>query len=158
MKDLLNNLFEEIKEFAERNQTCLRKAVGCAAVSFQDDGSPFVVTMKHNGPSREDHECTNEVGNCGCSHAEPRVVQALLEELDMTMPLVLICTYSPCTTCANIIIDSGLFSGCVYDMLTLHDTRGEEFLRQAMPVMDIVELNHLTEEEASDRIKEWISG
>jgi deoxycytidylate deaminase len=166
----INKMFQEQLDFAERNQKCLRKAVGCTAITVSNiyDASkmnnpgltPLVIEMAHNGPSREDQVCSNVVGNCGCSHAEPRVVQAALEEgiTSDTMPLILLCTYSPCTNCANIIIDSGLFVGCIYQILTVHDTRGEKFLREAMHVMTVDELNTLTEKEASDRIKQWISG
>jgi len=152
----LNKIFDEILEFAERNQVCLRKAVGCAAITIVED-VPLIISMDHNGPSREGQLCTNEVGNCGCSHSEPRVVRNILQKQADEIPLILVCTYSPCTNCANIIIDSGLFNGVVYDILTVHDTRGEKFLREAMPVISREELNTLTESEVSDKIKKWIS-
>ena len=152
----LNKIFDEILEFAERNQKCKRKAVGCAAVLLNNE-VPLAISMKHNGPSREGYECTNEVGNCGCSHSEPRVVQSILNFYREDDKLILVCTYSPCTNCANIIIDSNLFGGVIYDILTLHDLRGEKFLREAMPVMTKEELNKLTEREAGDKIKKWIS-
>lgn len=158
----LNNLFEEILLFAERNQVCLRKAVGCAAISFHREMSmePFMISMEHNGPSREGYECTNEVGNCGCSHSEPRIIQKLLRQqvvFDTGLPIVLVCTYSPCTNCANIVIDSGLFCGIIYDILTEHDKRGEKFLREAINIMTKEELNQMTEEDASATIKKWLS-
>lgn len=153
----LNNLFEEILQFAERNRVCLRKAVGCAAVAI--DGEELLpIAMKHNGPSRYGYECTNETGNCGCSHSEPRVVQSAIEEWDMDDKLILVCTYSPCTTCANIVIDSGMFGAVIYDILTEHDKRGEKFLREAMPVMSRKELNEMTEEGLRVKVKEWVSG
>lgn len=152
----LNNLFEEILLFAERNQVCKRKAVGCAAVGV-GASELLPIAMKHNGPSRVGHECTNETGNCGCSHSEPRVVQEAIEEWDMDDKLILVCTYSPCTNCANIVIDSRLFGGVIYDILTEHDKRGEKFLREAMPVLSRKELNEMTEEEVSAEIKKWVS-
>lgn len=152
----LNNLFEEILRFAERNQKCKRKAVGCAAVGI---GAREIlpIAMKHNGPSRIGHECTNEVGNCGCSHSEPRVVQAAIEEWDMDEKLILVCTYSPCTNCANIIIDSELFGLVIYDILTEHDKRGEKFLREAMEVLSRKEVNEMDDKELSAEIKKWTS-
>lgn len=155
----INDLFKEVIEFAERNQTCLRKAVGCAAITFTSSSDvfrPLTVAMCHNGPSRKGFPCSNEVGNCGCSHAEPRTVQSVIE-INEVMPLVMICTYSPCTNCANIIIDSGLFSGIIYQILTEHDKRGDKFLREAMPVITVDDLNKLIEEEACAKIKQWIS-
>lgn len=155
MKKELNEIFEGILEFAERNQKCLRKAVGCAAIFFSVTKFEVAVLV-HNGPSREGHECTNEVGNCGCSHSEPRLVQQVLAR-QLDMPLILVCSYSPCTTCANIVIDSKLFSGVIYDVLTQHDKRGEKFLRDAMPVLSREVIETMTEEEVSDKLKKWIS-
>jgi deoxycytidylate deaminase len=156
----INTMFSELLEFAERNQKCLRKAVGCAAItsqSIEGANTPLLIHQVHNGPSRDGHECTNEVGNCGCSHAEPRLVQAALEENYSEMPLIILCTYSPCTNCANIVIDSGLFKGIIYSILTEHDKRGAQFLKEAMHVMTVDELNTLTEKEACAKIKKWIS-
>ncbi len=153
----INNLFEEILKFAERNQVCLRKAVGCAAI-VADGEELLPIAMRHNGPSRKEHKCTNETGNCGCSHSEPRVVIDACNTWCEDEKLILVCTYSPCTTCANIVIDSGLFGGVIYEILTEHDKRGEKFLREAMPVMSRKELNSLSEEEVSVKIKKWVFG
>ncbi len=57
--------------------------------------------------------------------------------------LIMVCTYSPCTNCANIIIDSGIVKGIVWDILTEHDKRGAEFLRSAMDVITKAELLHM---------------
>ncbi len=159
MNTKLNMMFGEILLFAERNQVCLRKAVGCAAIGFDEHMNPLTIGMVHNGPSREGHKCSNEVGNCGCSHSEPRLVRDMLK-LNNTlpdMPLVMLCTYSPCTNCANIVIDSQLFCGIIYDILTEHDKRGAEFLKQDMGVLTVKEMNEMSEKQLSDKIKEWIS-
>jgi deoxycytidylate deaminase len=156
----LNKMFDEIFQFAERNQQCLRKAVGCAAVTFDAnlDCIPHHIAMTHNGPSREGNKCLNIVGGCGCSHAEPRLVQSVLQLSGIVkMPLILMCSYSPCTNCANIIIDSKLFRGCIYDVLTLHDIRGAEFLESVMPVLTRQEIKEAIETENYDKIKKWIS-
>jgi deoxycytidylate deaminase len=153
----LNEFFDSILAYAQRNQQCLRKAVGCAAVYFNKDScEPNMVSISHNGPSREGHECLNIVGGCGCSHAEPRLVQNVLG-IKQEMPLIIVCTYSPCTNCANIVIDSKLFKGCIYDILTEHDIRGETFLREAMPVLTRKEIIEAIETENYDKIKKWIS-
>lgn len=164
----INKIFDDILKFAEENQTCKRKAVGCAAVTLtQPAGDPIVYVMRHNGPSRRKAPCTNEVGNCGCSHAEPRVVNSVTHQsacdsfsesvLTYSLGLILICTYSPCTNCANIIIDSNMFGGVIYDILTKHDMRGAKFLCDAMPVMTKEVFNNMTESEANDKIRQWIS-
>lgn len=129
-----------IEQQAKEQQTCLRKAVGCSICAIKapdvvDDVGIRRLAFQHNGPARSGNPCTNIVGNCGCSHAEPRVIMSVLKmpRLPIREKLVLFCTYSPCTYCANVIIDSGLVSGLVYDILTEHDTRGLAFLKSVMP-------------------------
>lgn len=162
VRELANGMvaiFPEIIEFAQVRQECLRKAVGCASLLIHNDGHTTKTDMVHNGPSREGHVCSNEVGNCGCSHAEPRLVQEILKRGGVQGTLILVCTYSPCTNCANIVIDSGLFSGCVYDILTEHDKRGAEFLKEAMLVNTRQELITAIETEdwkfIRDLFKRW---
>jgi len=148
--DRLDLLFDQIAEYADIKQICKRKSVGCCAIAFNSNGEPFLIGLTVNGPVR-DFECSNEVGNCGCSHAEPRLIIYLLQE-DIKKkienePIFLMCTYSPCTNCANIIIESGLFLGVFYDILTEHDKRGEERLRKVMPVFQRKELDASTIKE-----------
>lgn len=57
-------------------------------------------------------------------HAEVRLIIALLQEYENMRQFNMICTYSPCTGCANAIIECGLFEMVWYDHLTLHDIRG----------------------------------
>ena len=155
----INDVFPQILEYAEANQQCLRKAVGCAAVVIHNGGYMTITDKVHNGPSRKGHECTNVVGNCGCSHSEPRLVQEILEQGGAQGSTVLVCTYSPCTNCANIVIDSGLFNGVIYDILTEHDKRGEAFLKEAMLVVTREEIQTAIETEdtefLNDCFKKW---
>jgi len=122
---------------------CKRKSVGCALLRV-DYFPYYAMAQTHNGPSRYPHVCTNEVGNCGCSHAEPRAVMSALRTIGkynyVGVKLLCLCQYSPCTTCANILIDSGLICGCVYETLTKHDRRGAQFLSEVMPVLSLKEL------------------
>ena len=138
MKDEILEHLIELKLWAENNQTCLRKAVGCKVVLFER-GNVLSMGIAHNGPSVVGAVCSNEVGNCGCSHAEPRVIQQLYRFSD-TRKFWMLCTYSPCTNCANIIIDSGLIVGVIYEILTDHDKRGAKLLRKVMPVLDLNDL------------------
>lgn len=156
MQKEVNGIFDLILKCSEERRVCKRKAVGCMALG-RLDGAWTYIAQEHNGPSRSDNECTNEVGNCGCSHSEPRLVQSVLKSYCEDEKLILICTYSPCTTCANIVIDSGLFGGCIYDILTEHDKRGAEFLNAAMPVMSRDQMNLLEEQVVYDTLKKWIS-
>jgi len=133
IKNILNS-FKVILEVAEQNQTCKRKAVGCRLVSFEDE---MMIDSKvvYNGPSFN-NVCSNEKGNCGCSHAEPRAIMQHLKgfartEMVLNEKVWMVCTYSPCTNCANIIVDSGIVQGVFRDILTEHDVRGEKILLDA---------------------------
>lgn len=140
-KHFVNEL-EFSKDWAELQTTCKRKGVGCSLHHWEEDKFR-IVARKHNGPSRKGHPCTNVVGGCGCSHSEPRVIIDAKFLGYRSDSLVMVCTYSPCTNCANIIIDSRVVKGIVWDILTEHDKRGAEFLRSAMDVITKAELLHL---------------
>lgn len=145
--------FPKVLAYADRNRICKRKSVGCCIAEVVDEQMLFIPTFSANGPSGQGHECTNVVGNCGCSHAEPRAIMKYLKaRRGIESPRVLICTYSPCTNCANIIIDSGIIGAVVYDILTEHDKRGDEFLRMEMPVFTARELQSGA---AHDSLREW---
>ena len=47
-----------------------------------------------------DSECTGEVGNCGCTHAEINVLRK------MKQPITLYLSHSPCEKCAQALIKS----------------------------------------------------
>lgn len=96
-----------------RHRKCKRKAVACSIINpIMGGKETLVVTM--NGPLGR-HECTNEVGACGCAHAEP---EALLKIAPlMSHPpysLILCCTHLPCVPCANVIIQSRLIGTVVF--------------------------------------------
>lgn len=127
--------FDYLRSRAGERRDCKRKSVACSIVGINKKR----IERRHeafNGPSRVGHECTGVVGGCGCSHAEPRaVMQALESRVHYPEAQVLFCLYSPCTNCANIILDSGKIHGCVYDILTEHDVRGAAYLQASMPVL-----------------------
>ena len=123
-----------------RNRTkCKRKGVGCQLISIEKD---IICSLNYvfNGPSIEGFECTNEVGNCGCMHSEPKAIINALKDQFESKEWIMLCTYSPCTNCANIIIRSGIVKGIVYDILTEHDKRGDKFLRQSIDVLTLQEI------------------
>ncbi len=125
---------DSAQKYAASRVTCKRKAVGCAAVRIVG-GFLDKTRYTYNGPSISRSVCTNIVGNCGCSHAEPRMVMKLLHDgYAGGKKFVLLCEYSPCTNCANIILDSNLFHGIIYHKLTEHDVRGRDYLLQAWPL------------------------
>jgi deoxycytidylate deaminase len=122
---------------------CKRKNVGCTIFSVNDYGQVIQVCFTHNGPSKK-AECSNVVGGCGCSHAEPRAMLECYRKgylpRTFSAKLVMVCLYSPCTNCANIINDAGIIDAVVYDILTQHDTRGRDILN-----CDVIDTNLLAE-------------
>lgn len=50
-------------------------------------------------------ECTGEEGNCGCTHAEAR----LLKEMKQP-PLTVVVSHSPCLKCAKLLVSAGVES------------------------------------------------
>lgn len=118
---------------AKLNQECLRKAVGVSIV----DRYGHRLVVARNGPSVPGSVCSNVKGGCGCCHAEVRAVLELTRRY-RGGGMTLLCTYSPCTNCANIIIECGMISRVCRETLTEHDTRGEHFLKLAG--IEVVEL------------------
>ena len=155
LRDKILKEFDRIEAYAQDNQVCKRKAVGCSAgliVKATTVRRPFYIlefqslVTVHNGPTGK-HECTNEVGNCGCGHSEPRAIISMLRR-GFNSHVIMVCTYSPCTNCANIILDSGIVQALFYDILTQHDKRGDEFLRKNITVYSREELENLTDDQA----------
>jgi deoxycytidylate deaminase len=136
---VVNDKFDKIKADAEAKQVCLRKATGCAILRFELDGTVKTISSI-NGPTDDHNICTNEVGNCGCGHAEPRAIieymkQDLLEyEDDIKIPVILLTTYSSCTPCANLILMAGFIHAVAYEIWAPHWARADQILRNAMPV------------------------
>ena len=104
--------------------TCKRKVVNCTIINHIGQ-----FTNTKNGPT-QGHQCSNEVGNCGCAHAEPRAIIAALKS-EWYVDCILVCDYSPCSNCANIIIDSGIVTKVGYNILTEHDKRGVKLLKNS---------------------------
>jgi tRNA(Arg) A34 adenosine deaminase TadA len=162
MQRLLEGLIKEfatVEEHAKNNQKCLRKAVGCSTVMVNFRGSVLPVHRAHNGPSLPDAVCSNIVGNCGCSHAEPRALMESIHHYDDT-EFMMICTYSPCRTCANMIIDSGVIGFMMYDILTVYaDGRenggreGIDMIAQVMPVLTLTDLRSMLAGLSTDTMK-----
>lgn len=143
----LHKWAEEVRSTDPRG--CKRKGVGCSAWTWMPVKDVFncIHSGCHNGPSGAEHECSNEVGKCGCSHSEPRLTIDLLRFRAPRRSIIMAVGYSPCSNCANIMVDSQLYCGCVYDILTEHDVRGLDILRRGGIVVLTI-----------DSIKEAIGG
>jgi len=150
---------DQTKVMAEERTRCKRKGVGCALHNYT--ARAF---FSNNGPARPNFGCLNIPGKCGCVHSEPRVVMNALRA-GWKSGLIMTCTYSPCETCANIIIDSGVVAGVVYDIMTTYPDRvcrGAEFLRSVMPVITALELKKFLADPATEvgtgaQLREWES-
>lgn len=83
-------------------------------------------------------DCSNEVGNCGCMHAEQHLVASITRggiPAKQEEDRVLFINYSPCTNCANLLAASEQVDTVVYKIPTEHDLRGIDRLKQFMEVI-----------------------
>lgn len=84
--------FEQI-DLWEKKSDCKRKQVGCY-IKLKNGSS---VGAENRGAG----DCSGEIGNCGCSHAERRAI----EKLDPISGLDFIAvTSSPCLACAQLLV------------------------------------------------------
>jgi len=112
--------------------TCKRKLTWASIMMRHWGRATFTTFRVNNGSERSSRFCSNEVGNCGCSHAEIKAILAALADVpfvELYQHHCVCCTlYSPCSTCANTICDSRFVNAVVYDIMTRHDTRGVDIL------------------------------
>jgi deoxycytidylate deaminase len=124
---------------AEHGQECRRKSVGCVIydVCVPNRRGPRLklVCAAKNGPT-SGYQCTNEIGNCGCAHAEPRALFAATRAGWTAPPdrgaMVLLCKYSPCTPCAHAILASRFITHVIFEIVTEHDQRGLTLLHAGL--------------------------
>ena len=123
-----------VKTYASTESKCKRTHVGVAMCT----GSKDDLTLRyltHNGPV-ERNECSNEEGQCGCFHAEIRAIMKVIEKHDIhehwgIYKWIIICTMTPCTTCANFILQYGEFLNEWYFGEQYRNPRGMNILRDA---------------------------
>lgn len=121
VKQVILRSFDNIKTEAEKHQVCKRKAVGAAILEINLAAELITHFSAINGPSGEKNVCSNVVGACGCSHAEPRVIMDYLKRrknkyLNYHVKTILLSTYSPCVSCANLAIDSKIIDAFAYEI------------------------------------------
>lgn len=95
-------IFRRFVEDLSSLSTCRRKKVGCLVTT--DDLSE-VLSIGYNGQpvGISNDRCRSEEGRCGCVHAE---ANAIVKLRSMQSGLVLLCTCSPCESCAGLISNS----------------------------------------------------
>lgn len=115
-----------ILQHAESPTMCKRKSVACGLLYGEK------IDWFFNGPiGRDPTLCSNEVGNCGCIHAEFRAVTGALMRQSYGSKFSLLINFSPCTSCANLIAVSCCIDRVYYITLTEHDKRGLKHLEKA---------------------------
>ncbi len=137
LADRLLTEFAFLEATSEANRTCKRKAVGCSCIEPYSDGGTGRLFLAINGPTERHGKdwCNGIKGACGCPHAEPKLMLKL-EHATNSFSLrksIIVCTYSPCTNCANVILSSEhvKISRLAFKHLTEHDQRGLEILKAA---------------------------
>lgn len=123
VKQVILRSFKQIKTDAEKHQACKRKAVGCVILNINLQDELITHYAAINGPSGKENECSNVVGACGCSHAEPRAIMKYLKRSRRSKTkgkTILLSTFSPCVPCANLVIDSGVIDVFAYEIWTPH--------------------------------------
>ena len=139
MHKQLHKELRHLQHIAEVNQECKRMSVGCTIGYFDQWGVWQSLVSGVNG-SRTSIGCTNEVGNCGCSHAEPRAIVSLLKSVEVPyQPLVMLCTHAPCATCANLIIDCAKIICVVYNE-DYRITTGRDLLEAVLNIYKLSEI------------------
>lgn len=135
----IRNLILANAKIADDIRTCKRKGVACGIVRIED-GTLYPhpvagIEWVFNGSiGRDTTLCTNEVGNCGCIHAEFRAAEQCIREharYAHEPRFALLVNYSPCTSCANLIVVSCCIDRVYYITPTEHDMRGLRHLEKA---------------------------
>lgn len=88
---------------AKNGSNCERGKVGCVLADKDGD----LLSVGQNG-SKHPKKCQRpeEMGNCGCLHAEVRAVINLRGQL----PYIAVCTLAPCERCAKVLAEAGVVS------------------------------------------------
>jgi deoxycytidylate deaminase len=105
-----------------------------------------IIGRRHNDAFNKDCTyCVNEPGKCCGIHAEQSILWKMNElgfrKDEKDGCFIMLVSYSPCTTCANWILMSGLIDAVVYETLTEHDQRGVQLLRHHG--VDVLDFNQI---------------
>ena len=98
----IEDLYMKFTEEVSRMSTCKRLRVGCVIVSGDMQS---ILSFGYNGNYKKGPNIcdSDEVGNCGCIHAE---VNALIKAQKDPKKTIFL-TDSPCLACTKLIINSG---------------------------------------------------
>lgn len=114
---------------------CKRKLTWATVMILDGSSQRFTTLRRNNGGLLSEEFCTNEVGACGCAHAEVSAILATLQSHSYSelqqRHVAMVTLYSPCSNCAHAIISCGFINSVVYNILTEHDKRGVALLQAA---------------------------
>lgn len=133
-------IFRRFVEDLSSLSTCKRRKVGCLVAP--DDLSE-VLSIGYNGQpvGIPNDRCRSEEGQCGCVHAE---ANAIVKLRSTGTGLVLLCTCSPCESCAGLISNSRKIRYVLYGE-DYRDPVGKTILRSAGILF--LAMDELTERE-----------
>ncbi len=128
--------------------TCKRAQFGCV---ITDKTLERVWSVGYNGaPKGFPHDtCTGEEGWCGCSHAE---MNALVKVAGKDNEKVMFTTGSPCKTCANLTINSGI-SKLYYLKGTYRTDEGLDLIKKAGILTEAVDVSRMLSRLNTDNPK-----
>ncbi len=110
-----------------QRSTCRRLAVGCAIVST-DFRKVLAVGYNGNASGLKNDCDSDEVGKCGCLHAEENA--AIQCDVARGTPKIVLCTHLPCKMCAKRLVQLGGVERVIY----LNDYRLRESVEILMTV------------------------
>lgn len=111
MRRLTQRIHEQLIEdsrLAESLTVCRRRGTVARAGYIVDEGFDSLQWSVNGSP-----KCAAIEAGCGCVHAEQRLITQLLKTR-IDGPLVMLTTLEPCEQCANLIVESELFSKVFY--------------------------------------------
>lgn len=124
------------------------KDKGVAAIITDKDGTQ-VYSIGINGGPRHGVDCLCKLGGkYTCVHAE---ANALAKCTVADPQKVFFCSFSPCVTCAALIVNSG--ASAVYYVEQYKDDTGLQILQSAGIVVKCIDKDFLAFEDARDRLR-----
>jgi dCMP deaminase len=111
MRPSFHRIYMDLATSMSSRSTCRRLKVGCAITSV-DFRKVFAVGYNGNAAGLKNDCDSDEVGACGCLHAEENAVIKCDAPTDA--PKIVYCTNLPCLMCAKRLINLGGVTTVIY--------------------------------------------
>jgi dCMP deaminase len=111
MRPSFDEIYLNFAQQLSQRSTCSRLQVGCVIVSI-DYTQVYAIGYNGNAHGLTNQCDSNEVGNCGCLHAEQNA--CIHCTTDRHIPKIVYCTHNPCIMCAKSIINLGGVKEVIY--------------------------------------------